>query len=94
MLCVENRDFAGIASKSNVSIRRVAGCLDAYEFFVDSAAHIDGAARTARVRGMLNGAPRCRLGAGIRIIPGRRHVEGGVGLAKRPGDAGKQYKET
>jgi hypothetical protein len=27
------------------------------------------------------------LGAGIRIIPGRRHIERGAGLAKRPGDA-------
>jgi hypothetical protein len=37
MLCVENRRLAGIAPKSNVSISRVTGGLDAYELFVDSA---------------------------------------------------------
>src|SRR4029077_6360480 len=90
MLCVEDRCLAGIASKSNISISRVAGCRDAYEFFVDSTPHIDGTARTHGVCGMLNGAPRCRLGAGIRISPGRRHVEGGVGLAEGLGDAYKK----
>ena len=37
MLCVENRRLAGIAPKSNVSISRATGGLDAYELFVDSA---------------------------------------------------------
>jgi hypothetical protein len=37
MLCVENSRLAGIAPKSNVSISRVTGGLDAYELFVDSA---------------------------------------------------------
>ena len=89
MRCVKDRRFAGIASKSNESIRRVAGCVDAYELFVDSTPHVDGTARPRGVCGVLNGAPRRRLSAGIRIIPGRRHVEGGVWLAKRSGDASK-----
>ena len=87
MLCVEDRCLAGIASKSNLSISRVAGCLDAYELFVDSTPHIDDTTRTHGVCGMLNGAPRRRLSAGIRIIPRGRHVEGGVWLAKGSGDA-------
>jgi len=37
MLCVENSHLAGIAPKSNVSISRATGGLDAYELFVDSA---------------------------------------------------------
>ena len=86
-LCVEDGLFSGIASKSNVSIRRVAGCVDGYALFVDSTSHIDGTTRTHSICGMLNGAPRCRLRAGIRIIPGLRHVEGGVGLPKGPGHA-------
>ena len=86
---IKDRRFARIASKSNVSISRVAGCLDAYELLVDSAPHIDGATRTHGVCSMLNGAPGCRLGAGIRISPGRRHVERGVGLAKGPRGAHK-----
>src|ERR1700722_9891398 len=86
-LCVEDGPLSGIASKSNVSIRRVAGCVDGYALFVDSTSHVDGTTRTHSICGMLNGAPRCRLCAGIRIIPGLRHVEGGVGLPKGPGHA-------
>src|SRR5580698_2576361 len=93
MPCVEDGRLAGIASKSNVPISRVAGRLDAYALFVDSTPYIDGATRTHGICGMLNGAPRCRLCAGIRIIPGRRHVEGGVGLAKGPGDAHRQHNK-
>src|ERR1017187_4934967 len=89
MFCVEDGRLAGIASKNNVSISRVAGCLDAYELFVDSTPHVDGTARARGVCGMLNGAPRRHLGAGIRIISSRRHVEGGVGLVKSAGDARK-----
>jgi len=85
--CVQDRRLSWIASESNISITRVAGRIDAYQFFVDSSTHIDGTARTCRVCCMLNRAPRCSLGAGIRIIPGRRHVVDGVGLAKSSGDA-------
>src|ERR1700730_785590 len=70
MLRVEDGCLAGIASKSNVSISRVARCLDAHKLFVDSTPHIDGTTRPHGVCGMLNGAPRRRLGAGIRISPG------------------------
>src|SRR5512142_3246234 len=87
MLCIQDRRLTRIASKSNEAISRVAGHLDAHELLVDSTPHVDGTARARGVCGILNGAPRCRLGAGIRIIPGRRHVEGGVRLAKGPGDA-------
>ena len=82
MLCVENSRLAGIAPKSNVSISRVTGGLDAYELFVDSAPHIDGTACPHSICGMLNSAPRRRLAAGIRIIPSRRYIESGVGLAR------------
>ena len=45
MRCVKNRHFAEIASKSeHESIGRVAGVVDAHQFFVDSATYIDGAA--------------------------------------------------
>src|SRR5579863_2797238 len=87
MPCVEDGGLAWIASKSNVSIRRAARCLDGYELFVDSTPYVDGTTRPHRVCGMLNSAPRSRLGAGIRIIPGRRHVERGIGLAIGHGDA-------
>ena len=89
MLCLQDRRFAWIASKSNESIGCVAGCVDAHQLFVDSTPHIDGTARPRSVCGVLNGAPRRRLSAGIRIIPGRRHIEGGVWLAKRSADASK-----
>src|SRR6266576_5091644 len=94
MHCLQHRRFARIASKSNESIGRVAGCVDTHQLFVDSASNVDGTARPRGGLGVLNGAPRCRLRAGIRIIPGRRHVEGGVWLAKRSGDARKQYRES
>ena len=81
MLCVHNRRLARIASERNVSVTRVAGCVDAHERFVYSPTHVDGTTRTRSVCGMLN-APRRSLGAGIRIIPGRRHIQGGVGQAK------------
>ena len=42
---VEDGRLAGIASKSYVSIGRIAGCPDGHELFVDSTPHIDGAAR-------------------------------------------------
>ena len=93
MLGVEDGCLAGIASKSDVPIRRVAGCLDAYTLFVDSTPYIDGTARTHGICGMLNSSPRCRLRAGIRIIPCLRHVEGGVGLAKGRGDAQRQHNK-
>ena len=93
MLCVEDGRFAWIASKSNVSISRVAGCLDVDDLFVDSTPNIDGTTRPRRVCGVLNGAPRRRLGAGIRIIPGRRYVERGVGLARGHGYAHKKHNK-
>ena len=89
MFRLEDCRLSGIASKRNVSIRRVAGCLDAYEFLIDSTPHVDGTARARGVRRVLNGAPWCRPGAGIRIVPGGRHVEGGVGLAKSRADSRK-----
>jgi hypothetical protein len=70
MLCVKDRRFARIASKRNKSIGRVAGFVDAYQFFINSAKYIYGTARTDGIGGMLNGAPRRLLSAGIRIIPG------------------------
>ena len=94
MLCVQRGRFARVASKRDVSISRVAGCIDAHEFFVDSTPHIDGATGTRGICGMLNGAPGCRLSAGIRITPSRRHVDIRVRLAKASGDANKQYKES
>src|SRR5271156_3728210 len=87
MLCIENSRLAGIALKSNVSISRVARRLDGYQLFVDSTPHIDGTTCTCGVRSVLDGAPRCRLGAGIRIIARRRHIKRRVGLAKGPGYA-------
>src|SRR5450755_3666007 len=84
---LQDRRLAWIASKSNEPIGRVAGCVDADQFFVDFTPNVDGTASPRSVCGMLNGAPRRRLSAGIRIISGRRDVERGVWLAKRRGDA-------
>lgn len=78
-----------MASERNEAIRRIAGHINAYEFFEDGAPCVDGAARACGVRGMLNRAPGCRLSAGIRIIPGSRHGEGRIGLAKSSADAWK-----
>lgn len=89
MLCVQDGRLARVAFESNVSIGRIAGCVDAHEFFVDSTPNIDGTARPYGVCGVLNGAPGRRLSARIRIIPGRRHVEGRTGLAKGSRDANK-----
>src|SRR5258708_26554346 len=61
MPCVQGRRLARIASESNVPIARVARCVDAHEFFVDSSSHVYSTARTRGVCGMLNRAPRCRL---------------------------------
>ena len=83
---VEDGRLARIALKSNESISRVAGYLDGYEFFVDPAPHVDGTTRTHGIGGVLNSAPRCSLGAGIRITPTRRHVEGRVRLAESKGN--------
>src|ERR1035441_4676307 len=90
---LQDRCFVRIASKSDETNACVAGCVDAHQLFVDSTPNVDGTARPRGVRGVLNGAPRRRLRAGIGIIPGRRHVEGGVWLAKRSGDTSKEYKE-
>ena len=49
MSCVQNCRLTCIASKSNKPIRRVAGCRDAHQFFVDSASHVDGTARPRSV---------------------------------------------
>src|SRR5581483_5845593 len=87
MRSVEDRRLSWIASESDISITRVTGRMDIYQFLVDSSAHINGASRTRGICGMLNGAPRCGFGAGISIVPTRRHVEGRVGLAKSSGDA-------
>src|SRR5580658_7949767 len=81
MRCVEDGRFARIASKSDESIARIAGRVDAHQFFIDSAANVDGATRPCCFGCMLNCAPRRGLRTRIRIIPGRRHVEGGVCLA-------------
>ena len=82
MLGVKNCCFAGIASESDESITRVAGYVDADQLFVNSPFHIHCAARARSVRGMLNGPPRRRSSARVRIIPRRRHVVRGVDLAK------------
>jgi hypothetical protein len=87
--CVEDRRFAWIASEGNESVTRVAGYIDTDQFFVDSTPHVHGAARTRSVRGMLNGAPRRSLSAGVRIIPGRRHIVRSIGLTKGSGSAHK-----
>src|SRR5579871_5207881 len=87
MRCVEDRRFARITSKSNESIAGISGLLDGHQFFVDSTPNVGSAARPRSVCGMLNSAPRRSLSARVRIIPGRRHVEGSVCLAKRYGDA-------
>src|ERR1700757_2443324 len=87
--CVEHRRFARKASKSDKSIARVAGCVDAHQFFVDAGSNADRASCPSGVCGVLYGAPRLRLSARIRITPSRRHVEGGVGLAKRRENASK-----
>ena len=89
MLCFQDHRFAWIASESNESVTRVAGYLDADKLFIDSTSHVDGTARARGVCGMLNGAPRCGLGAGISITPSCRNGEGDVGLAKGKGNAHK-----
>lgn len=93
MFSIEDCRLAGIASKRNVSIRRVAGCLEAYEFLIHSTSHVDGTARTRDVGCVLNGTPRCRLTPGIRIIPRDRHIEGGVGLAEGTADDRKEHQK-
>src|SRR5215469_7890280 len=93
MCGVEDRGFARIASESDESIARAAGGLDVHQFFVDSTPNVDRTARPRGVSGMLNGAPRRRESAGIRIIPSRRDVERGACLAKRTGDRSQQYKK-
>src|ERR1019366_3892421 len=42
MLRLQDRRFARIASKSNETIGRVAGCVDVHQFFVDSTPNVDG----------------------------------------------------
>ena len=91
---VEDRRFAGIAFEGNGSVSRVAGYIDTDQFFVDSTPHIHGAARTRSVRGMLNGAPRRSLSAGVRIIPGRQHIIRGIGLARGSRNAHQQRKKS
>jgi len=93
MRCVDHRRFARIASKSNESIAGVAGGVEAHQFFVDSGPNIDCTACPRRICGVLDGAPRRGLSAGIRIISRRPHIEGGVCLAKRRGGAGEQCEE-
>ena len=87
MLCVQDRRFVRIAFERNESVTRVAGYVDADKLFIDSTAHVDGAARARGVSGMLNGTPGRSLGTGVRIIPSCRNVEGDVGLAKGKGNA-------
>jgi len=87
MRCVQNRRFAREAPKGNESIARIAGFFDGHQFFVDSSANVDRTTRLRDVCGVLNRAPRRRLSARIRIIPGRRYVERRVRLAKRCGNA-------
>src|SRR4051794_25073498 len=83
VLCLKNRVFAGITRESDESITCVAGDIDADQFFVDSAAHVDCAARPRCVRGVLNRTPRCNLGSWIRITSGRSYVVRGIDLAQR-----------
>src|SRR6185437_9184486 len=71
MPCVKDCCCAGIASEGDESVTRVAGHVDADQFFVDSRFHVHGAARTRGVRSMLNSPPRRSPGPGIRIIPSR-----------------------
>src|ERR1700733_68960 len=82
MRCIENGCLAGIASEGNKSVRRVSGCFDGNEFFVNSSSHSNGATRMDGICGMLNRAPGRRLRTGIRITSGRRNIERGVGLAE------------
>jgi len=65
MVRVEDRRFAGITFEGDESVTRVAGCIDAHEFFVDSTAHVYLAARTSYIGGVLNCTPRGGFGAGI-----------------------------
>ena len=65
MVCIEDRRFARIASESNESIACIAGYVDANEFFVDATTHIDRTSGARTIRGLLNGAPWCSLGARI-----------------------------
>ncbi len=62
---VQNCCFAWIASESDESVARISGGVDAYEFFVDPAANVDGAAGAGFVGGVLDRAPRRGLSAGI-----------------------------
>src|SRR6185437_13073227 len=50
MPCVKDCCCAGIASEGDESVTRVAGHVDADQFFVDSRFHVHGAARTRGVR--------------------------------------------
>ena len=68
---VQDGDFTRITSKSDVSVARVAGGVDAYALLVDSTAHVDSTACTRRICRMLNRTPGCRLSARIRIVPSR-----------------------
>ena len=91
---VEDRRFAGIAFEGNESVTRVAGYIDTDQFFVDSTPHVHGAARTSSVRGMLNRAPGRSLSAGVRIIPGCRHIIRGIDLTKPSGNARQECKKN
>src|SRR5215470_1311673 len=87
VLSFEDCRLARITSECNESSARVAGCVDAHQFLVDSAPNGNRTAGPCGVCCVLNRAPRCRLASGVRIVPGRCHVEGGVCLAKGCGDA-------
>src|ERR1035441_6949256 len=65
---VEDRRFAGEALKSDKSIRRVSGNVNAHQLFIDPSSHFDRAARAPGISSMLNGAPWCSLSAGIGVI--------------------------
>ena len=52
--CVQYCDLSWITPKGDVAITRVAGRMDAYQLFVNSSSHVDGAARPHVVCGMLH----------------------------------------
>ena len=93
MVCIQDCCLAWIASESDVSVTRIAGCVDAHKLFVDSASYVDRTASTRGVRGMLNRAPGRSLGAGIRILPRCGDIEGGVDLAERSADTPQEDQE-
>ena len=87
MLRVQDCRPAEIASKRDVSSRRIAACLDTYELFIHSTPHVDGTARARyrrRVERCAKGPFGCRDSNHSRWSTHRRRSWSGQRHRRRP----------